>query len=365
MWILRVLHHSKIISEIQVNNTFMAEIIFDDIGSFPLPAGISKDWLVGKFSAKQNDPELFRVINDAFMKKVEAGVEVPTYPQYQDMNEQFLSVIRDPDCTEEPFKVKTSDARIIELEAIEPVASAYREEHGEKLDVRVCVTGPLELYLKEFGGTEYVDILNLLGESIDRFVKNSLSNARDFNIRTVSIDEPSIGINPQVMFSDNDLIKAMDIACSSAKSAGCDVEIHLHSPLHYGLACQAENISVIGVESAATPSYLDLIDKKELEDSNSYMRVGIARTDIFNLVAVLNDKYNTNVWKDTQYFPEIINNMETPQIISKRLSKAYSMFGESIRYAGPDCGLGSWPTQQIAAQLLANVAEVMAGFSES
>jgi 5-methyltetrahydropteroyltriglutamate--homocysteine methyltransferase len=342
----------------------MAEIIFDDIGSFPLPSGTSKEWMAGKFSGKKSDEDLFRVINEAFMKKVEAGVEVPTYPQYQDMNEQFLSIIRDSDLTEEPFKVKLANARIIELQAIETVARAYREENGEKLDVRICVTGPLELYLKEFGGTEYVDILNLFAQSVDRFVKNSLSNARNFNIRTVSIDEPSIGINPQVMFSDNDLIKAMDIACISAKKAACDVEIHLHSPLHYKLACQTENISVIGVESAATPSYLDLIDKKVLEESDSYLRVGIARTDIFNLVSVLNDKYNTNVWKDTRYFPEIIDEMETPELISKRLSKAYSMFGESIRYAGPDCGLGSWPSQEMAASLLSNVAQGMAKFRE-
>ncbi|MDW7731821.1 MAG: methionine synthase [Methanolobus sp.] len=343
----------------------MAEIIFDDIGSFPLPAGTSRDWMAGKFSEKKNDADLFRTINDAFMKKVEAGVEVPTYPQYQDMNEQFLSIIRDPDCTEEPFKVKLGNARIIELEAIESVAKAYREEHGKKLDVRVCVTGPLELYLKDFGGTEYVDILNILAESVDRFVKNSLSNAKNFNIRTVSIDEPSIGINPQVMFSDNDLVKAMDIACSSAKKAGCDVEVHLHSPLHYRLACQAENISVIGVESAATPSYLDLVDKKELEDSDSFLRVGIARTDVFNLVSVLNEKYNTNVWKDQSHMEEIVTQMETPETIKKRLEKAYSMFGESIRYAGPDCGLGSWPGQDMAAQLFRNVAEGLADFRKS
>ncbi len=336
----------------------MVEIIFDDIGSFPLPSGISKEWMAEKFhNNKKGDADLFEIINDAFMKKVKAGVEVPTYPQYQDMNEQFLSIIRDPEYIEGPFKVKLSDARIIELLSIENVAKAYREETGKKLDLRICVTGPLELYLKEFGGTEYTDILNLLGESVNRFVKNSLSNARDFNIRTVSIDEPSIGINPQVMFSDDDIINAMDIACSSAKKAACDVEVHLHSPLHYKLACQAENISVIGVESAATPSYLDLIDKKALEESDSYLRVGIARTDIFNLVSVLNEKYNTNVWKDTRYFPDIIDEMETPELISKRLSKAYSLFGESIRYTGPDCGLGSWPSQEMASQLLNNVAK--------
>ncbi|WP_406660295.1 methionine synthase [Methanolobus sp. ZRKC3] len=343
----------------------MTEIIFDDIGSFPLPEGVSKEWVAGKFAEGKNDDKLSTIINDAFNYKVEAGVEVPTYPQYQDMNEQFLSIIRDSENCEEPFKVKVDAARIMELESIESVAKAYLEENGKKLDVRICVTGPLELYLKEFGGTEYVDILNLFGESIDRFVKNSISNAKSFNIKTVSIDEPSIGINPQVMFDDNELITAMDGACQSASKNGCDVEIHLHSPLHYTLACQAKNISVIGVESAATPSYLELIDKKVLEDSDSFLRVGVARTDIFNLVAVLNEKYNTNVWKETQHFPEIINEMETPAVIAKRLAHAHSIFGERIKYAGPDCGLGSWPSQEIASQLLRNVAAGISDFKKS
>ena len=44
------------------------------------------------------------------------------------MNEQFLSVIRDPEKSEEPFKVKHSAARITELEAIEAVAKEYTIE---------------------------------------------------------------------------------------------------------------------------------------------------------------------------------------------------------------------------------------------
>ena len=160
----------------------MTGITFDDIGSFPLPDGISKDWIKARFAAGKNDDELSGVIRSAFKQTIEAGVEVPTYPQYQDMNEQFLSIIRDQNKCDEPFKVKLGAARIMELDSIEPFAKAYLEEHGQKLDVRICVTGPLELYLKEFGGTEYVDILNLFAESIDRFVKNSIPNATSFNI---------------------------------------------------------------------------------------------------------------------------------------------------------------------------------------
>lgn len=334
----------------------MNNVIFDDIGSYPLPQGVTKEWVQKAFSKHSEREKLFQIINAAFQQKVDAGVEAPTYPQYQDMNEQFLSVIRDPENTEEPFKVKEKAARIVELEAVQPAAQMYMQSHGEKQNTRICVTGPLEMYLKEFGGTEYTDILYLLAESVDRFLKNSIDNSGYLNISVVSIDEPSIGINPQIMFNDDELIQALKIATRSAHRKGIDVQIHLHSPLHYKLACDTSQINVIGVESAGHPSYLDLIDKKVLDESDSFLRVGIARTDISNLVSVLNDKHGTNVWKDASRLQEIVNELETPAVISKRLEKAYSIFGERIKYVGPDCGLGSWPSQQIASQLLQNVA---------
>jgi 5-methyltetrahydropteroyltriglutamate--homocysteine methyltransferase len=337
----------------------MNDLIFDDIGSYPLPQGVTKEWVQKAFSKQSEREKLFQIINAAFQQKVDAGVEAPTYPQYQDMNEQFLSVIRDPENTEEPFKVKEKAARILELEAVQPAAQMYMQSHGEKQNTRVCVTGPLEMYLKEFGGTEYTDILYLLAESVDRFLKNSIENSGYLNISVVSIDEPSIGINPQVMFDDDELIQALKIATRSAHRKGIDVQIHLHSPLHYKLACDTSQINVIGVESAGHPSYLDLIDKRVLDESDSFLRVGIARTDISNLVSVLNDKYGTNVWKDPSRIQEIVTGLETPDVIAKRLEKAYSIFGERIKYVGPDCGLGSWPSQQIASQLLQNVAAGM------
>ena len=337
----------------------MNNVIFDDIGSYPLPQGVTKEWVQKAFSKHSEREKLFQIINAAFQQKVDAGVEAPTYPQYQDMNEQFLSVIRDPENTEEPFKVKEKAARIVELEAVQPAAQMHMQSHGEKQNTRVCVTGPLEMYLKEFGGTEYTDILYLLAESVDRFLKTSIENSGYLNISVVSIDEPSIGINPQVMFDDDELIQALKIATRSAHRKGIDVQIHLHSPLHYKLACDTSQINVIGVESAGHPSYLDLIDKRVLDESDSFLRVGIARTDISNLVSVLNDKYGTNVWKDPSRIQEIVTGLETPDVIAKRLEKAYSIFGERIKYVGPDCGLGSWPSQQIASQLLQNVAAGM------
>ncbi|MDW7727778.1 MAG: methionine synthase [Candidatus Methanoperedens sp.] len=327
-------------------------ILFDDIGSYPLPQGKDRNWVAA--SVKNNDPEFNRVLVDTMHQKIEAGVRIPTYPQFQDMNKQFLDIINNESKTDEPFIVKKEHARIVELDAMEEVGAGYYNKTGEKLNLRICVTGPIELYLNQFGGTAYADILYSFATSIDRFIANSMENAEHFMISTVSIDEPSIGINPQIMFNDSDLIEALATATQTAASGGADVEIHLHSPLQYKLVCDVPSISVIGVEAAANPSYLDLVDKKDLEEYDKFLRVGVARTDIFNMAAALNEKYDTNVWKEPGKLEDITKEMETPETVEKRLEKAYSMFGERIKYAGPDCGLSSWPTQEIASCLLRN-----------
>jgi 5-methyltetrahydropteroyltriglutamate--homocysteine methyltransferase len=241
-------------------------------------------------------------------------------------------------------------------------AKQYREETTRIPDIRVCVTGPLELYLQQFGSASYPDILNLIASSVNLFIKNAIEDAENFRVRTISIDEPSLGINPDVSFSNDALTEAFGLASSYAHEKGLDVEIHLHSPLYYEIACRTEGINVIGVESAANPGYLDLIDRSVLEDADSYLRAGIARTDVFNLVACLNEEYKTNAWKEPKLLEKLVTELETPEVIGARLREVYSRFGDRILYVGPDCGLGSWPTQALAGQLLANVATALDGF---
>jgi 5-methyltetrahydropteroyltriglutamate--homocysteine methyltransferase len=313
---------------------------------------LNREWITQ--AVKNDDPKLQELIKSSMQQKIDAGVDIPTYPQFRDMNRMFLEIINDESAQEEPLVVKKERARIMELSALEDVGTQYLNKTGQKLNVRVCVTGPLELYLNQFGPTAYKDVLNAFATSIDRFIANSIDNAKQFHIATISIDEPSIGINPQIMLDDNDIIEALTIATKTSGSHKIDTEIHLHSPLHYKLICRVPSITVIGVESAATPSYLDLIDKKDLIDNDKFLRVGVSRTDIFGMAALLNEKYGTNVWKDPSKLEEIVTEIETPGKITKRLQKAYSIFGDRIKYAGPDCGLGSWPSQELAFRLLKN-----------
>lgn len=339
-------------------------ILYDDIGSFPLPPGISKEWVAGAADARNDDERLFSVVEQVFSMKKEAGVEIPNYPQFRDMNEQFLGVIRNEACCTGPYALKEECAGTVELEALEAYAAKKREETGEKTDVRMCVTGPAELFLKDFGSASYDDIYMILAKDINLFVRKALKSAKNIRIRTVSIDEPSIGINPELSLARETLITGLTQASRAAAKNGCDVEIHIHSPLYYDLACQTPTINVIGMESAATPAYVDMIDRRVLYETDTFVRAGIARTDIFNMAAVLTEKHKKNVWNHPELLNEIVTAVETVPVIEKRLEKLTAVFGDAVRYAGPDCGLGSWPTQEMAAALLKNTGEAIRRFNK-
>lgn len=313
-------------------------IFYDDIGSFPLPGGVK--------TASLSREGYLDLVGSVLAIKRRAGVECPTYPQLRDMIRMFMDEIENPDQADSPYLIKTEHARIRELEAVSP---------GE--NVRVCVTGPLELYLSAFGATAYSDILCSLAESVARF----LEKAGDMGKMSVaSIDEPSLGMNSNIVFSEEEIIEALEIA--SRPCRGMDCEVHLHSPLYAEICARVSGISIVGIESASHPDYLGLIDKKMLEETDSFIRAGIARTDILSMSAQLNERLGINLWQDMPRLEREIMEMESPAVMKKRLEKAYGRFGERLRATGPDCGLGSWPSQDLAARLLENCASAVREF---
>jgi 5-methyltetrahydropteroyltriglutamate--homocysteine methyltransferase len=156
---------------------------------------------------------------------------------------------------------------------------------------------------------------------------------------------------------DEVFIHAMDVASEPARRKGVDVQIHLHAPIEYKKVCHTRNINVIGVESAANPQYLDIIDRKDLEQNDKTLRVGVARTDISRMASEYNDKYDSDVWRNQDEMMTMINALETPENIAARLKKAYAVFGDLVTYTGPDCGMGSWPSQKAAFALLRNTSK--------
>ncbi|HUI39762.1 MAG TPA: methionine synthase [Methanothrix sp.] len=313
-------------------------IFFDDIGSYPLPKGVRLEGL--------SSDQYLRLVRETLDQKISAGVEVATYPQFRDMIRMFLDPIEDPQLSLCPYLIRKEEARILELRALGP-----REK------MRVCVTGPVELYISAFGATAYTDILFNLATSVARF----LENAKDSGAMAVaSLDEPSLGISSSIVFEEDDIFRALEIASSPCR--GMDCEVHLHSPLYAEPCAKVAGISIVGVESAAHPDYLRLIDGRILEETDTYLRAGIARTDILAMAARLNEKLGTNLWDNPARLEKEILEMESVQAIKRRLELAHSDFGDRLRAVGPDCGLGSWPSQSMAYKLLRNCAEAVRAF---
>ncbi len=311
-------------------------MIFDDIGSFPLPKGITRDWVMRNLNSKEYE----EMVQRAFLMKVNAGVECPNYPQFQDMVEQFMRIIRN--YQEDGYLVMKSEAKIIELEYVEKIGADV---------VRVCVTGPFELYVKELGTVIFDDVLENLAKSVARFVENALKYP---NVECVSIDEPSLGLNPDLQPTEDQLRIAFE-----PFDFDVDIQIHLHAPLFYEKLLDIDTIDVIGIESAKDPSALDFVDPQDLESHDKKLRVGIARSDIDGIIAEFNQKHNVNAWENEELIVKAVNEIESPEVIKSRIERAYEKFGDLIAYVGPDCGLFSFPSQESAVALLKNVRRAL------
>ncbi|HUV79687.1 MAG TPA: methionine synthase [Candidatus Bathyarchaeia archaeon] len=335
--------------------------LYDDIGSYPLPKGIQKQWIKQAFvDLASHKAKLYELLQDALWQKIHAGVEVPTYPQFQDMISQFSEPIMNEDRTEAPLLIREAEAKIHELAAFEELAKDYKEKKGKKLKLRICVTGPIELYYKLFPPPVYTDVLSNIATSVGRFIKHAVEEARNFDIVCASLDEPSMGLDPRI--EEEGIITALELASEYAYQQGIDTQIHLHSPIFYETVCQVEGVTVIGMESAAQPSLLELVDKRQLEQYDKFLRIGIARTDILSMAAEYDEIHHTNAFKDKHVLKTVVTEYNSPDKITKRLEKAYSIFGERIKYVGPDCGLGPFPSQELAYVVLKNTSEGILDF---
>ncbi|MBS7620959.1 hypothetical protein KEJ32_02435 [Candidatus Bathyarchaeota archaeon] len=330
------------------------EPLVDDIGSFPLPKFVERKVFeeayrlareqVANGKDLREDSFLFKnfyeVVVDSFLRKLETGLDVVNYPQHYDIHKQFTEPIHKA-MEKGTYIVEEKDAIIPEIHVINEEAKRICESIGKKIALRVCVTGPLELYLKEVGTTLYKDVLLMFAETVKRFAKNAILNSKYVKTEVVSLDEPSFGF--QKISADKDaIVEALEKALNFAGDA--QKHIHMHSPAGIMDILDVRNLNVVSVEYAASPRNLEFISKSTLEKADKSIRVGIARTDIDSIIAEL---YEKGVAK-----PEMEQLVENEKIIRKRFEKAKEKFGERITFTGPDCGLGGWPTQEVAQLLL-------------
>jgi 5-methyltetrahydropteroyltriglutamate--homocysteine methyltransferase len=342
------------------------DTLLDDIGSFPLPQSVkrkvfdeayrlARGYITNGKDLKENEfllKNFYEVIVDSFLRKLKTGLDVVNYPQHYDIHKQFAEPIHEA-MENGTYIVDEKHAVIPEIYVINEEAKRFYEIVGKKIALRVCVTGPLELYLKEIGTTPYKDILLMFAETVRRFAKNSILNTKYVKTEVVSIDEPSFGFH-EISADKNTIVEVLEKALDI--NADVQMHIHIHSPARILDILEVRNLNVVSIECAASPKNLEWVSKSALEKADKYIRVGVSRTDIDCIIAELYEKGITN--------PKIEQLVEEEKTIRKRFENAKEKFGERITFTGPDCGLGGWPTQEAAELLLKRtVRAVKYGFS--
>jgi len=332
----------------------------DDIGSFPLPSGtnrrvfneayiLAREAIANREDVKKDDfllNNFYRVIIDSFRKKCKAGLDVVNYPQHYDMYKQFTDIIHKA-MDKGTYIVDEKNAIIPEVYVINEEAKSFYEETQSRVALRVCVTGPMELYLKEIGTTPYRDLLLMFAETVRLFAKNSILNSKYIRTEVITLDEPSFGFRDITVERDT----LLDVLEKAFDFKGVKKHIHLHSPSRVSDVLTVKNLDALSFEYAASPRNIDSVSKEILEKADKQIRVGISRTDIDSIIAELHDEGNTK--------PTDEQLVEKEDIIKKRFCLAKEKYGELLTFAGPDCGLGGWPTQEAAQLLLKRTVNVV------
>lgn len=334
--------------------------LVDDVGSFPLPHYVDRrlfnDAYVRARDAMMDGKDFrkdefifnnfYRVIIDSFKKKIDTGLDVVNYPQHYDMHEQFTDVIHKA-MDKGTYVVDEKQAIMPEVHVINDEAKRICEEAGKKVLLRVCVTGPMELYLKEVGTTAYKDVLLMFAETVKRFAKNAVLNSKYVKTEVVSLDEPSFGF--QDISADKDTV--LDVLEKAFDFNGVTKQIHLHSSSRVANIMDVENLDVLSFEYAASPKNIEAVSRKMLERADKQIRVGVSRTDINSIMAELHERGITK--------PDAEQLVESGATIRKRFATAKEKYGDRMTFTGPDCGLGGWPTQEAAQLLLRRTVNVV------
>jgi len=329
------------------------DTVVDDVGSFPLPLHIdgklfNKAYVLAREAIIDGKDirrdgfllnNFYQVVIDSFKKKFDAGLDVVNYPQHYDMHEQFAEAIHKA-MDKGTYVVDEKVAVIPEVHVIGQEAKRFSEEVGKKVSLRVCVTGPMELYLREIGTSPYKDILLMFAETARRFAKNSILDSKYVKTEAVSLDEPSFGF--QDISADRDTI--LEVLEKAFDFDGAVKQMHLHSPSRVEQILDVKNLDVLSFEYASSPRNIESLSRNMLEKADKHIRVGISRTDINSIMSELYDKGLTQ--------PSAEQIVESEVTICKRFLAAREKYGDRMTFTGPDCGLGGWPTQNSAQLLL-------------
>jgi 5-methyltetrahydropteroyltriglutamate--homocysteine methyltransferase len=315
-----------------------------------------------------------------FLDKIDAGLDVPNYPQFRDMNEMFLVMMDGVERVKGGYletkipSVKPDRNYIPEVMVIKKNSQMIYEKKGP-FETKVCVTGPYtlsSLFLHRDN-----EIFSRLGKIISQIVENNVFSEKHGKVSLVAVDEPVFGLqdDPLIDFGSEgreNLRKAWESIFHKAKSKNAQTLLHLHNTADE-LFWEIKSLNVID-SHVYDPICQTKKTKKRLESTDKFLKASISIADFDTLIKkrivmisrqkmtelAINERV-AEAWRgitSRKTDPEIF--LEKHSIMKKRLTEIVDRFGvERVPYAGPECGLKGFPTYKCALECLRRVSSTV------
>jgi len=208
-------------------------------------------------------------------------------------------------------------------------------------------------------------------------VEANIFNSKQGSVQLVSVDEPVFGFVDDPLLDRGsegreNLLKAWESIMHKIRAKGAQACLHLHNTSDE-LFWEAKALNII--ESHVNDSFYQAKRTKErLESTDKFLKASITVTDFdqlirSNVIAMSKHRLNeisanekvAEAWKNLskkQIDPIIF--VEEAELMKERLIKIVKDFGENrVPYAGPECGLRSFPTYESALECLRRVSKAV------
>ncbi len=355
-----------------------------DVGSMPFAGDFERFALGASFLGTGTPGDLARDferrIVESFIDKLQAGIDVPNYPQFRDMNKMIFEIIEGVEKTTgayietEVLSVRTSKGDIPEVLALRNNSKEICEKNKRKFKAKICITGPYTL--SSFFAYKDPQIFRRLGEVLERIVEGNMFDDKYGSVGILVVDEPVFGLidDPHMDAGSagrENLLRAWEGICHRARQKRVETCIHLHSTTDE-LFWQVDSLRIIE-SHVGDPLYSNERTKRLLESYDKLLKASICITIFDTLIEkhMLSGLKGVRhgdqtreigeVWRQIQegkVRPEIF--VESAQTMRKRLKQIIQRFGsERVSYAGSECGLRSFPTYECAIECLRRISKAV------
>jgi len=355
-----------------------------DSGSLPFPERFSeKKFLEGTtlyyLNPLHESAQYFeKIVTEVFIDKAEAGINIPNFPQFRDINQMFLEPLEGAEKVKGGYmqtnilSIGKEETVIPEVLAIKKNSQKISETIGKPFNLRICVIGPhlLSSFFIYRNNETIVQLSNIISQIVD----NNIFTEKHATVSLVSLEEPLIGIldDPLISYGSEGrekLLKAWETILSKAKARGIQTSLHLHKTSDE-IFWQIKPLDIIEAP-VDDPIYQMKRTKQLLDSTDKNLTASLCTNDFDKLIkqkiqesqkqlnALTIGDQVAEAWKNIKsgkIKPETF--LETVDLMRNRLISIIERFGvERVLYAGPECGLKGFPTYNCAIECLRRVSE--------